>query len=377
MEALSQEERGQLDVLSQWERESSWHRTLRGWLVLLILLSGLVFVRTPNVVETVPGTMNMLRSQYHPVRFGLCFLSLAVVGMTVVVDDIARFCRARSRLPSGTRGGGNSSRPRSRPSDGTYSCAGMGGSAEPTPERTAARRMVGVLRFAVCRVSPYLIIGSWTAGVAYQLTQLVSHSREDVTLDHALLAANVFMAGTLLLFLGTSSVRWERYIACAVGVCAVGLAVWGCHSLAGRWHRDFVQHYDDRCFGVPVFSALAQLDPSRERICVCDERYYPFFGSHRQFNVSRPLWLPDFQRLRDYLLSRRATLLIARNHDSTQLRRYALVKQWIAEHPKLFSSFHQDRRFTIVRVDLDRLEAWPGVSEMEQEVTEGAEGQTP
>jgi len=336
-------------ALSQKEREGSGDRSLgdrrlRGWLVLLILLSALVFLRTPNVVETVPGTMNMLRWQYHPVRFSLCFLSLAVVGLAVVMDDVARFFACRSRLPSGT-----------------YFRTRLWGTV---------RRTIGVLRFAGCRASLYVIYGLWIVGVGYQV---VSHSREDAALDHVLLAANVFMAGALLVFLATSSIRWERCVAGAVGLCALGLAVWGCHWLADRWHRDFTRHYDDTYFHASVLSALAPLDPSRERICVCDDRYYPFFGSRRQLNMCRPLWLPDFEQLRDYLLSREATLLIARNHDASPRRRYANVKQWIVEHPELFPPFHEDAKFTIVRVDRERLEAWRGSSEIEQKATETTE----
>jgi len=49
------------------------------------------------------------------------------------------------------------------------------------------------------------------------------------------------------------------------------------------------------------------------------------------------------------------------------------VKQWIVEHPELFPPFHEDAKFTIVRVDRERLEAWRGSSEIEQKATETTE----
>jgi len=322
-EALSQWEKGR--SCGQSEREASGERWLRGWLALLVLLSALVFVKTPNVVETVPGTMNMLRWQYHPVRFSLCSLSLAVVALAVVTDDVALFCLGRSRLPSGT-----------------YLSSG------------SARWVAVVRKFGLFHVGRYAIYGSWVVGVGYQV---FSHSGQHTTLDHVLLATNVVIAGVLLRFLVTSSVRYERYLAYVVVLCALASAVWGCHWLAERWHRDYARHYDDSYFRVPVLSAIAPLDPKRECICVCDDRYYPFFGSRRQFDVCRPLWLPDSASLRDYLLSREVTLLVARNRDASPRRRYERVEQWITEHPDLFQPLHQDDRFTIVRVNRARLKA--------------------
>jgi hypothetical protein len=46
---------------------------------------------------------------------------------------------------------------------------------------------------------------------------------------------------------------------------------------------------------------LTAADPDRERIAVCDYRDYAFLGSRRQFDVCRPLWLPDQAALLDYL----------------------------------------------------------------------------
>jgi len=42
-------------------------------LAALIVGSGLILGLSPFAVETVPGTMNMLRSRYLSVRFGLAF----------------------------------------------------------------------------------------------------------------------------------------------------------------------------------------------------------------------------------------------------------------------------------------------------------------
>jgi hypothetical protein len=307
-------------ALSARQRRNGLARTriLRTWLVPLTVLSFLVFLNTPNVVETVPGTMNMLRWQYHPVRFGLCPLSLAVVALAVVAGDAA----------------GSLTR--------------------------AARRWATPWIAATCRLGGWGVYGLFSACV---VCQAAVHGREDVALDHLLLAADIFIAGVLLALLTTSSSPFDRRVLHAVALCAVAAGVLGCHRLSVRWHRHFVQHYDTSYFHVPVLAQLSSLDASRERICICDDRYYPFFGSRRQFDVCRPLWVPDRARLRNYLRDHRITLLVARNHDASPRRRYASVRQWIAERPGPFQPFYEDGRFTIVRVDRDRLRAMEQVGE--------------
>lgn len=61
----------------------------------VIMLSAIVYCITPNVIETKLGTMNMLVSQYHPVRFGLSFFTIAIIGAAVVSSDLVRWLSTR------------------------------------------------------------------------------------------------------------------------------------------------------------------------------------------------------------------------------------------------------------------------------------------
>ena len=45
---------------------------------------------TPFAVEDDPGTLNQLRWKYCPARYALCFLSLTIIGLAVVLNDLAR-----------------------------------------------------------------------------------------------------------------------------------------------------------------------------------------------------------------------------------------------------------------------------------------------
>jgi hypothetical protein len=79
---------------------------------------------------------------------------------------------------------------------------------------------------------------------------------------------------------------------------ALAGAAWGCQALATRWHRDFTEHYEG-FYNATVFGQAAGLDATRERIMICDYRYYPFFGSRRQFRVTQPLWIGEDSDLLD------------------------------------------------------------------------------
>lgn len=299
---------------------------LRCWLFLVIALCGLVFIVTPNVVETELGTMNMLELQYHPVRFCLCLLATSVVGLAVVLDDLTKALAASFRL---------------QPCQSRIS------------HSHAIRRLLTASCRTTCRLGQYAILALCGLAVAYQLAYHIQHSRDKFTLGVFVLALNVFMGGSFLFFLGTSATTHHRRLKYAVLLCAVASAVWGCCGLAERWHYRFARHYDGH-FKTGVFSALAELDPGLERICVCEYRYYPFLGSRREFDVCRPLWLPDHSSFLDYVQEQEVTVLVTQR-DMNPLRRYAHVRRWLATHPEVFRTFYEGYQYAAVRVDRARL----------------------
>jgi hypothetical protein len=190
-----------------------------------------------------------------------------------------------------------------------------------------------------------------STGVVYQS---VYQRHTPFTLDTLLLASNVFLGGLLLWMCATSRFFHERCFACVTVLCVLGGFVWGCHHHGLRWHREFAQYYGGR-FGVELFAFLDKSDLSGERLGVCDYRYYPFFGSRRQRHVCRPLWIPEYVGLLEYLQRHEVTMLIARQRDPLPQNRYVAVKGWLDEHPDVFELLHDDGNYSIVRVDRARL----------------------
>ena len=92
---------GYLLVTGTQKPKAPRERFYPSWpLVCLLLASGAVWLVTPFSVEDEPGTLNQLRDGYCPVRYGLCFLSLAVIAFTLVAQDgagkLGRFFMTRS-----------------------------------------------------------------------------------------------------------------------------------------------------------------------------------------------------------------------------------------------------------------------------------------
>src|SRR5688500_17166603 len=64
---------------------------------MAMLGAGVIWGITPWAIETIPGTLNMLLDHYLPVRFGLSFLSLSMLALTVAGQDLGDSLRAAGR----------------------------------------------------------------------------------------------------------------------------------------------------------------------------------------------------------------------------------------------------------------------------------------
>ena len=71
-------------------------------------------------------------------------------------------------------------------------------------------------------------------------------------------------------------------------------------QLSNWWHDGFATHYD-RMFKTRSFSILEKKEHEDTSIAVFYFRYYPFFGSQRQFRVYRPRRIESEQILYNYL----------------------------------------------------------------------------
>ncbi len=64
------------------------NRNLSRYVAAAIFGAMLVYISMPNVIESVAGTENMLSSQYHPVRFGTAFWTMATVGSVALIANV-------------------------------------------------------------------------------------------------------------------------------------------------------------------------------------------------------------------------------------------------------------------------------------------------
>jgi len=264
-------------------------------------------------VESAAGTLNMLRLQYHSVRLSLPFLSLCVVGLTVPLSDILTTVqRLRTRAAAFRRQG-----------------------------RLKFALFLGVLR----RTLSALILGLAVVAVGHQLS---IHVWQDVDVDLLLTACDVFLAGVLLVW-SVPLLSHHRRIAFLAGLSLLIAVGWGCDLASTRWHAGFSEAYN-RNYHSTAFTSMTRIAPDRERLCICDNTYYPFFGSRREFNVCRPLWLPDSASFVQYVRESEASIVVTRKNDVHEHRRYVHVADWISRHSDIFEKIGGDYVYTWARV---------------------------
>lgn len=280
-------------------------------LAALITGCGLSFGLTPFVVETVPGTMNMLRGRYLPVRFGLCFLTLSVFALGVLLQDISR----------GLRG------------------------------VELARRWPAALSLL-----PLVGLG---LAAAWQFYDNASRARNGQLLDTALLAWNMLL---LMLIVVTLRNLPRRTVAACAGVGGAVLAValsWGVHELSRSWHDGYAGHYDTM-FHTRVFRTLQKSEPAGTRLCVFGDRYYPFFGSRRQFAPCRPPYLASREQALAYVQRQRVSLVTAHRDARPRAERFDGWGGWLRDFPEVFVPLDTAGRgggvFQLWRVDHAMLE---------------------
>lgn len=228
-------------------------------LFLWLIGSAAVLVVTPFALEDQPGTLNHLRWAYTPARYGLCYLSIASIGLAVAMHRIAE-----------------SFSPIAAPS------------VELEPSHS--ERTTSLASHAAGRLGMFVMVGL----VLWQLLhRLYAGHREFEQVNTALLGLNlalVSVLGVMLLFSDKTLLR-----SLVMSGCVIGFAM-GIGFLSQRWHHGLGAHFD-RIFRSDVFATFH--DPeSRERVLVLDTRPYPFFGSYRQNQVINPRQLTQRDALR-------------------------------------------------------------------------------
>jgi len=316
-------------------------------LVVLIGVCAVIWGITPYAVETLPGTLNMARWGYSPVRFGLCFVTLALVALVVASDDLAgllaRIGRRRGLASPHSEAAIDEGRPE--------------GSLKPERQVWVRRPLVasrtGIRRVTInARKWPSIAMAGCFAGLAvWQLTSPLIRDLPGDLLFASIIGLDIVLAAVVIRRMRS---RWHfppNWVTVGGGLIGFGLATcW----LSQSWHAGFAAHYD-RMFDTSLFSELAGAPPSETCICACNYRYYPFFGSRRQLRVYRPQRVRSFEDLLGYLSRSGATLLNVVRWDNDA--HYVNVKGWVTEHPEVFAMLRSERHFSTYRVDQSALQA--------------------
>lgn len=282
-------------------------------LAFLLAVSFLIYVSTPNVVEVIYGTMNMLKWQYLPTRFALCFFGLAVVGTMFLLQTVHL-----------------------------------------SVERLFGSRVPGIDRPAKTHLS-YIVPAAVGAVLAYQIGRLAI-SKLSYSVTVLVLLFDVMLALWMIGRLG--GVAWikrhftYRRLMSPVAPAVFSVAVFACLTgwLANRWHEGFTTHFNGYLGSDLLLQELETLRPTVTRVCVCDYRYYPFFGSRRQFRLCRPLWVRSQKSFEGYLLKQEADLLVIIKDDEFP-GRYARIIHAIRSRSSTFVLIHDLPRHSVFRIN--------------------------
>lgn len=309
---------GWLLVSGLWRRWFDPPRTeasIRVAVAVALMGSALVWGMTPYAAETTPGTLDQLRDGYLPVRFGLSFLSLAVIGLVRVLEDVGQGLRAFAMRLTGSPGS----------DDGVW------------------LRTLGLL--------PALLFG---VASAYQFCLRATYeSKSHYLIDSLLIGFHLMIVVALAYVCWTRWPESQRRLTAGGAALLMAVVVVAANGLADRWHAGFTPFYD-RMFAGDTFSTLAQRDPATTRMCVLTARYYPFFGSYRQYRVSRPTRVPSYVAFRDYLRARDVNVVVI-GGDQFARGRYRHGVDRIIERPSLFRQVRQGSSFVVYEVDSARL----------------------
>jgi hypothetical protein len=271
---------------------------VRAGMVFVMLASFMVMGLTPNFVEIVPGTMDMLRRQYLPARFALCFLSIAIIVFAVTLSDL--FVGLQR----------------------WWSSLGKTDSLDGNENRWPGFGYVPAFSIALATIPAWQFYGHWTKAIEKDL------------IDRSLLTVNLL---ALFFWASLFSHVAHRFRRLAVYTSGIGLLLGGSLTtafLSYTWHDAFFRHYG-KMYSQELLHQVS-LAADCERICVCDYRYYPFFGSRRQFAAHRPLWLPSAASFLKYLREHQSETIVTLRTDPYPQGRYDNIREWLDLHPELF-----------------------------------------
>jgi hypothetical protein len=274
------------------------------WL-LALLLAGCLFVFgiTPFTVNPASGNTEIFR--YLSIRFSQCPLVLSVLALGLTSAGVAR------RLAG-------ASMPKAR-----------------LPKLLAPA-----------------MTGAFAGLAAAQLVLRLGEVLGEAPLLVLLVAADLVAFGLLVRWvLG----RYSRRRVAAAGLLAGLIAASAASGYLGReWHRDFATHYD-KTFRTSIFSHINESVGDDSALAVLDYRYYPFFGSRRQFRPHRPRKVRSESALLSYLAAHRLGVVAAAREDRGRSRWYHGPILYIQSNHKCFENFKYFGSYILCNVNTECL----------------------
>jgi hypothetical protein len=257
------------------------------FLSLALLGCVAVYLVTPNVIETESGSRNMLRMQYHSVRFGYCFAILCLLFWVKVSNVAYRWLYSKKQ--------------------NLIAYALLGGS----------------VLFSVGNLVWHLLPQYGWRNTLRDLTGLGVFFRypqlDYPALEWALVTIDLFLALILVRVL----VKSTRVRFTIIGVLMVLWTPW----MAKAWHDGYDEYYQTlNQTRLPI--GLRMLSES-DRFCIGAYRYYPILGSDRSGIAHRPLFLPTPEALKAYLSENRINFVAAPHGDSHWSESYAKMLDYM------------------------------------------------
>jgi hypothetical protein len=275
-------------------------------------LAGVVLLITPFAVEDVPGTLNHLRWAYTPVRYGMCFLSLAVICLALTLDMLAHWMQLTTSM---------------RPSLGV-----------------AAR---------------HLPAAGLVVATAYRLT--CQHQMVDLwdLTDAVLITGHVLLFGWVCYLLWRLAGRLRpALIVLASAALTIGCAT-AIGSLSRGWHTGYRAFYGN-LFNTPIIQEPETAMPVGGQVCVLDYRSFPFFGSARQYRVCQPPRIPSPAWASSYFQAEQVSLVAFNVDVDCSTRGWRACATWLEENPDVFIPVTvSSGQFALYRVDLEALRHLP------------------
>jgi hypothetical protein len=299
-----------LTIIGVWNSRMRRTRLSLRFLSLCLLGSIAVYYVTPNVIETKLGTRNMLQLQYHPIRFGMVPMCFSLVGVACVWTDWIRSSSRKLRIIS----------------------------------RIAATVAIGMI-FSQVIWHTMPILG-WMQGCEVFNANLWSPSTKSFSAaEFLLIVANVALVGMLVSdFLSSRNAlaKWWPTLFICMANCISTM------GLSHAWHTRFTKFYERRFHSQVLEQVAAHMSTTpTETLLACDYLYYPLLGSHRQFQVIRPLWVPDKDRFLEFVRDHRVRYVLARNQDVHWQSLYQAIPTWADESPEVFIEVWRDPTFRL------------------------------